>query len=51
MEKHHILNCYQQKNCSVFKVSQSNSKAQKRDYQFTAFQSGTGRLSPIVYCR
>jgi len=47
----HILNCYQQKKTSVFKVSQSNSKAQKRDYQFTACQSSTGRLNPIVYCR
>jgi len=27
-----------------FTVSQNNSKAQKRDYPFTAFRSGTGRL-------
>jgi len=25
--------------------------AQKRDYQFTACQSGTSRPNPIVYCR
>jgi len=38
-----------EKNCSVFKASQNNSKAQKRGYQFIAFQSGTSRLNPIVY--
>jgi len=27
-----------------FPVSENNSKAQKRNYQFTAFQSGAGRL-------
>jgi len=40
-----------EKTVQFSKPFKTNSKTQKRDYQFTTFQSGTGRLNPIVYCR